>query len=140
MFRLKLYPVTVMLSMLALVAGACAQLAPVPTPTPTPAPSPALTPAPTPTPTLPAPGLTLTISEPQDEAVVKENLIRVIGRTAPDAVVSVNGHIIRAINEGGDFTAVISLAEGPNLVEVIATDYQGNEVNQMLTVIYAPQG
>jgi len=113
----------VILGLLALVAGACTQLAPTPTPTPS---------AP------PSSGLTLTILEPQDEAVVKQNLMRVVGRTTPDAVVSVNGHVIRAIDENGNFTTVISLAEGPNLVEIIATDYQGNKVSQVLTVIYAP--
>ena len=99
---------------------------------------PAPTPTPTPTAAPPAPGLTLTISEPQDEAVVKESLLRVAGRTAPDAVVSVNGRITRSIDEDGNFTTVMPLAEGPNLLEVIATDYQGNQVSQVLTVIYAP--
>lgn len=111
----------ILLVMVAVAAG-CRGPAPTPTPTPTP----------------PVLGLTLTILEPPDEAVVKESLMRVVGRTAPDAVVSVNGHIIRAIDEGGNFTTVISLAEGPNLVEVIATNYQGSEVSQVLTVIYAP--
>jgi len=92
---------------------------------------------PTPTPT-PTPGLTLVITEPKDEAVVKDSLLRVAGYTSVDAVVSVNGNIIRAIDARGNFATAIPLQEGPNLVEVIATDYQGNRVSKVLTVIYAP--
>ena len=132
MIKPRLLIGTVLVGLIILV-GAC-----IPQPSSAPSAIPGRTPAPAPTP--PALGLTLTILEPQDEAVVKESLLRVVGRTAPDAVVSINGRIIRAIDEDGSFTTVISLAEGPNLVEVIATDYQGNQVNKVLTVIYAPQG
>ena len=92
----------------------------------------------TPSPT-PAAGLTLSIAEPQDEAVVNSGLLRVVGTTTPDAVVSVNGTILRAIDEYGNFSAVVSLDEGPNLVEVIASDYGGAKVSRVLTVVYVPQ-
>jgi len=90
------------------------------------------------TPTSPAPGLTLNISEPKDETVVTDSLLKVAGRTAPDAVVSVNGAIVKTIDANGNFATVVPLVEGPNLVEVIASDYQNNQQSQTLTVIYAP--
>ncbi len=80
----------------------------------------------------------LIITEPQNESVVKENLLRVSGRTAPDAVLSINGDMVRTIDENGNFTFVISLVEGPNLIDAIATNYDGSQVSQELTVIYAP--
>ncbi len=78
------------------------------------------------------------VTSPQDEVVVKDAILRVLGRTSPDAVVSVNGKIIRTVDIEGNFSTLVSLVEGPNLLEVIATDYRGGQASQVLTVIYAP--
>ncbi|MBU2009383.1 MAG: hypothetical protein KJ624_06080 [Chloroflexi bacterium] len=103
--------------------------------------------APTRTPTSAAPGVTasvpalsLVVTAPPDEVVVKDAVLRVLGRTSPDAVVSVDGKIVRTVDMEGNFSALVSLVEGPNLLEVIATDYRGGQASQVLTVIYAPQG
>ena len=105
----------------------------VPTRTPTSTPGvPAATPA--------VPALSLVVTSPQDEVVVKDAVLRVVGRTSPDAVVSVNGNIVRSVDMEGNFSAPVSLLEGPNLLEVIATDYRGSQGSQVLTVIYTPQG
>ncbi len=115
-----------------LVVVACGPRAPVvPTRTPTPTPV-----VPGVTPTVPA--LSLVVTSPQDEVVVKDAVLRVLGRTSPDAVVSVNGKIIRTVDIEGNFSTLVSLVEGPNLLEVIATDYRGGQASQVLTVIYAP--
>ena len=117
-----------------LVVVACGPRAPVsPTRTPTPAPG-----VPGATPSMPA--LSLVITAPQDEVVVKDAILRVVGRTSPDAVVSVDGRIVRTVDIEGNFSALVSLVEGPNLLVVIATDYRGGQASQVLTVIYAPQG
>ena len=84
--------------------------------------------------------LSLAVTLPQDEVVVKDAVIRVVGRSSPDAVVSVNGNIVRTMDIEGNFSTLVSLVEGPNLLEVIATDYRGGEASQVLTVIYTPQG
>ena len=101
----------------------------------------------TPTPTSVVPGVTpavsafpLVLMSPQDEVVVKDAILRVVGRTNPDAVVSVNGEIVRTVDIEGNFSTLVSLVEGPNLLEIIATDYRGGQASQVLTVIYAPQG
>jgi len=116
-----------------LVVAACGQgRAPVvPTRTPTP-----VVPGATPTVT----ALPLVVTAPQDEVVVKDAVLRVVGQTSPDAVVSVDGKIVRTVDIEGNFSTLVSLVEGPNLLEVIATDYRGGQASQVLTVIYAPQG
>ena len=122
----------VLLVLLVVVAcGPRAPVAPTRTPTPTPV-------APGATPSVAA--LSLVVTVPQDEVVVKDAILRVVGRTSPDAVVSVDGKIVRTVDIEGNFSALVSLVEGPNLVEVIATDYRGGQASQVLTVIYAPQG
>ncbi len=115
-----------------LVVVACGPRAPVaPTRTPTP-----VVPGATPS----TAALSLVVTVPQDEVVVKDAILRVVGRTSPDAVVSVNGKIVRTVDIEGNFSTLVSLVEGPNLLEVIATDYRGGQASQVLTVVYAPQG
>ncbi len=125
--------VSFLLVLLVLLVVACGQgrapVAPTRTPTPTPV-VPGVTPA--------VPALSLVVTSPQDEVVVKDAVLRVLGRTSPDAVVSVNGKIIRTVDIEGNFSTLVSLVEGPNLLEVIATDYRGGQASQVLTVIYAP--
>lgn len=87
-----------------------------------------------------ASALELVVTAPQDEVVVKDAVIRLVGRSSPDAVVSVNGNIVRSMDIEGNFSTLVSLVEGPNLLEVIATDYRGGQASQVLTVIYIPQG
>ena len=118
-----------LLAALALLALACGNQA---TSTPT------SQPAATATPTSPAPALTLRISEPKDGTLVTDSLLKVAGQTAPDAVVSVNGTMVKSIDANGYFATVVTLVEGPNLVEVIASDYQNNQQSQTLAVIYTP--
>jgi len=127
--------VSFLLVLLVLLVAACGQgRAPVaPTSTPTPAPV-------VPGVTSSVPALSLVVTVPQDEVVVKDAILRVVGRTSPDAVVSVDGKIVRTVDIEGNFSALVSLVEGPNLLEVIATDYRGGQASQVLTVIYAPQG
>ena len=79
----------------------------------------------------------LAVTEPQDESVVDTSPIRVSGSTSSGAEVSVNGELID-VDEQGNFAAMVEMEEGPNVVEVIATDYEGNEDYRILTVIYAP--
>lgn len=106
-----------------LVAG-CQEATPVPPSPPPPEPP-------------PSQGFFLEVAEPQDETVVNTSPILVSGSTSPEAEVSVNGTLID-VNEQGDFAAMVELEEGPNVIEVIATDYEGNEESCILAVIYTP--
>jgi len=88
---------------------------------------------------LPPPqGFFLEVTEPQNETVVSTSPICVSGSTSPGAEVSVNGELID-VDEQGNFAAMVELEEGPNAIEVIATDYEGNEKSCILAVIYSPQ-
>jgi len=105
---------------------------------PSPVSGPPTTPA-TPSASKPAPaGLTLSVSEPADEITVNQNTLRIAGRTEPDAILSVNGNIITGIDQNGDFATALSLSEGPNVIELIASKYGENQVSKTLTVIYIP--
>jgi len=80
-------------------------------------------------------GLVLEITEPADEAVVDVSRITVSGSTLADAVVSING-IIADVDYQGIFTGEVNLDAGPNVIEVVTSDFYGNEKSAILTVIY----
>ena len=136
---------------------------PVPSPTPMPVVSPTAAPTVTPTPTFtgtptamatagPTPETTptplpigsglrddlfLQITNFPKESVVRTNTVDLAGSTSPDALVSVNGVLVD-VGVDGEFTATVTLKEEPNLVEVIASDFRGNQVSAVLTIIYIP--
>ncbi|MFQ5872234.1 MAG: hypothetical protein ACE5JL_00330 [Dehalococcoidia bacterium] len=110
--------------------------APEPTPTSTPAPVPTSTPIPTLPPALPE-TLFLEILEPTDESIVNEMPLVVVGKTVPDAVVSVDGQTAE-VNAQGQFAVLVSLDSGPNLIEVVASDLTGAQESALLAVIYIP--
>ena len=98
---------------------------PLPTPTPTPVPQPA--------------ELFVEVSEPQDNSVIGSAEVTVGGRSTPDATVSVNGQVADIDASGRFSTAVpVTLEEGPNLIEVIASDLAGGVETRVLTVVYIP--
>jgi hypothetical protein len=117
----------VMILMLILVAG-CGRGQPAPTATTA-----------LPAASAPAPvgeNLFLEIFQPADEKVVDSSRITVSGKTLADAVVSINGEFID-INYDGTFVREVNLDAGPNVIEVVAGDFSGNEKSVLLTVIYA---
>ena len=71
------------------------------------------------------------------ESVVHTDTIALRGLTRPDAVVSVNGVIVD-VSSTGEFSAVVTLQPAPNLIEIVASDFQGNKVSAVLTIIYVP--
>ncbi len=79
----------------------------------------------------------LQVTEPQDEITVNTSTVQVDGVTTADATVSVNGSLVD-VGADGKFSTTVPLEQGPNSIEVVASDSQGNENSQVLTVIYAP--
>ena len=122
---------------------------PPPTPRPPTPPPPISTPpispptvAPPPLPTPPAmerqtEELLLEVQSPLNDSVVTGNLLQVSGRASPGASVSVNGRMASRGQEG-TFTIDVNLVEGPNLVEVIASDLSGDQKEAIFLVVYAP--
>lgn len=84
-----------------------------------------------------AAALPLTVAEPLNESVVTSRPIAVKGVTSIDAVVSVNDDIV-TVDASGSFSALVSLEEGPNFIEVVASDFNGHSSTVTLTVIYIP--
>ena len=81
--------------------------------------------------------LFLTIYQPLDESVVNTGQVEVIGAAPPDTVVTVNDEIL-IVGPEQEFKVSIPLEEGPNLIEIVASDINGNEIDQLLTVYYEP--
>jgi glucodextranase-like protein len=79
----------------------------------------------------------LQVLSPADGSVVNTQLMTVTGATSPGAVVTVNDDILVA-GGGGQFQDNVSLAEGPNVIEIIASNSSGSEASLELTVIYQP--
>ncbi len=87
------------------------------------------------------PGLFLKVTAPQDESEVNTSITLVSGTTIPGAVVSiwVDDEVkIAQVDEDGNFSVTVTLEEEPNIIEVIASDWQGNEKRTMLIVFYIP--
>ena len=84
--------------------------------------------------------LTLVVSLPPADRVVRETAILVSGKTAPDATVSVNGRLA-VVDESGGFALAepLAVAEGPNLIEVIASDLSGAIRTSVSSVIHSLQ-
>lgn len=130
---------------LALVFAACTKAAaPVSVPSPTatlaaasaPAASPTLIGVASPAPKEAPATFFLEIVSPKDEIVVQNASVLVQGRTVPDAVVSVDGQPVE-VDGGGNFSATITLEQGPNSIEVIASDFSGNQQSRVISLVYA---
>lgn len=139
----------ILLSMLLLtiiVTAGCAEEGAQPTPvfTSTPESTPTATPATTPPTTpettpVPSPALFLEITHPADGAQVSTSSISVTGKTIPHAVVSVSvddNLEMADVDQNGYFSVTVTLEEGPNFIEVVASDQEGNEKSTTITVIY----
>jgi hypothetical protein len=81
--------------------------------------------------------LWLQVLSPQDEAVVNTQPVEVSGSAPAGTVVTVNDEIL-IVSADGQFKTTVSLEEGPNLIEVLASDENGNETSLLLTVTYEP--
>jgi hypothetical protein len=112
--------------------AACTSNAPSPTPTAT---ATAAAATPTPVAALPA-SLFLDVTAPSNESIVTATSVTVQGTTTTDAVVSINGITVEVDPLGG-FTAEVTLDEGPNVIDVIASDLSAQQSVQ-LAVISVP--
>ena len=74
---------------------------------------------------------------PLDGTEINEPTIQILGVTRPDAVVAINGYPVEA-GPSGIFAGNLALEEGANLVEVVATDIDGNVRSEVIAVFYIP--
>ena len=123
---------------------------PIPTIAPSPTPASIPTPAPTIAPTIesdvaiestPNSGtfnLSLDFEGIGNESVVRSDRVLLHGVTSPDAIVSVNG-VILEVQPDGTFELTLPLDPGPNIVDIVASDLEGNSINSSLAIISIPE-
>ena len=74
---------------------------------------------------------------PRDGIEVRQRDLPVLGVTKPDAVVAVNG-VPMEVNALGIYSGILTLEDDANLVEVLATDIDGNVRFETIVVFYTP--
>lgn len=79
----------------------------------------------------------LLITEPETNSVVDVSRLPLSGRTGPNAVVSINGRSV-PVDRFGYFSATMLLVQGPNLIDVVATNDDGATLSEVVAVIYRP--
>jgi hypothetical protein len=77
----------------------------------------------------------LRVTAPLNESVVTTAVIQVTGETTVDAVATVNGQIAE-VDANGRFQVTLTLPEGPSIIEVVASDFSGNQAQELRTVIF----
>lgn len=75
---------------------------------------------------------------PEDDTVVNEPEVEVVGEGEPETVVTLGDEIV-VIDETGMFSVTLPLNEGLNEIEIVASDLEGNEVSFTLEVTYDPE-
>jgi len=89
-----------------------------------------------PTPTAQS-SFTIAVEAPRDGETLRVSPTIVIGQTQPNALVSVNDTVGFA-DAAGRFSLSVPLAEGPNILEVLASNTAGEQVFVIVTVLYQP--
>ena len=79
----------------------------------------------------------LLVTEPPDQSIVFNNPVRLSGRTRSEAVVSVNGVWV-PVDSLGIFTTMVNLEPGPNIVDVVATNNDGQVLSSVVATIFRP--
>ena len=82
--------------------------------------------------------LYVTITEPDNEAVVDAPLLAITGKTLPDAQVTVNKIIPGQVSKDGHWQAMIVLQPRENEI-VVAASRNGQRRTAIITVTYTPQ-
>lgn len=79
------------------------------------------------------PGLTLIITEPTDKITVNNSQLTIKGKTTAKATVFVNDQEIEA-DDQGNFSILVTLDEGENVITIVASDDFGNYVEREITI------
>ena len=79
----------------------------------------------------------LVVTKPADRSIVSTSFIRLSGRTGPEAVLSVNGVSV-AVDMLGVFSTTVVLDPGPNLIDLVATNRDGQTMSAVIAVIFRP--
>ena len=81
--------------------------------------------------------LRLVILSPLDGAVVNTPRVEIVGEAPAGSVISIGDEILMA-SADGTFKAEVTLEEGPNVIEIVASDASGNTSFVLLAIFYEP--
>lgn len=95
------------------------------------------TPAASPVTNVNANAIPLSISSFKDSDIISAARLTVKGKTAPNADVSINDADTKA-DATGSFSSFLTLEEGDNAIEIVASDPDGNYSVWNATVTYTP--
>lgn len=84
---------------------------------------------------LPPQPFLLLVTEPQSQSVVNKSVLRLSGRTGPNAIASINGVSVD-VDLFGSFSTMVTLEPGPNIIDVVATNNDGQVLSTVVAVIY----
>jgi len=79
--------------------------------------------------------LWLRLFTPKDGEIVNQNVINVSGQAPVETVISLGGDIILVADEGS-FSIPVILDEGPNVIELVASNVDGDTIELVLTIVY----
>lgn len=79
----------------------------------------------------------LRILWPEDGSLVSMPEVELLGEATPGAVISIGDEILLVPPEGV-FRQTIHLEEGPNAIEIVASDISGEQQSFILTLVYEP--
>lgn len=77
------------------------------------------------------------VSPAELETITDVGTLAVVGRTRVDAVVTIDDTIVEP-DIDGEFSLEVSLEEGPNIIEVVASVASGEQMDLVLVAIYLP--
>lgn len=86
---------------------------------------------------LPAQPFFLLITKPETQSIVSQKDIVLAGRTSSGSIVSVNGVSV-PVDPLGIFSSTITLSDGPNIIDVLATSNEGDVLSSIIAIIYRP--
>lgn len=73
------------------------------------------------------------IVSPKDGVTLSSPLVKLVGKTIPNADVFVNDEEVK-VNANGEFSIELTLDEGENIISVIANDENGNYAEKEITL------
>lgn len=79
----------------------------------------------------------LVVTEPEDQSIIPRISTSLSGQTSADAIVSINGVSVD-VSEDGMFSTDVTLEEGPNIIDVLATNTDGEILSTIVAVIARP--
>lgn len=86
--------------------------------------------------------LFLTITEPNDEQVMDRKVVKIAGKTSPDALVVLltkSDHDVIKPTSQGDFSTTLNIENGVNLISITAIGSNGEEKTVMRTLSFTTE-